>query len=129
VNGHSYDIPAAVAFNNLPVDTSYQNSYSITASSWSGGTETLTVSGLPNPLHLMGPFQVAGTCGSGTGEFYMTASTSTTISYSLASNPGNCAGGTFKFPDVRRFDEAVYGNDPSGNGPPQPPQGLQTVVK
>jgi len=128
VNGHSYDVPAAVAFNNLPIDTSYQNSYSITASSWSGGTETLTVSGLPNPLHLMGPFQVAGTCSSGTGEFYMTASTSTTVSYALASNPGSCAGGTFKFPDVRQFDEGVYVSDSSGGPPPQAPTGLQAVV-
>jgi hypothetical protein len=34
VNGHSYDVPAAIAFKNLPIDTSYQNSYTITASVW-----------------------------------------------------------------------------------------------
>lgn len=130
VNGHSYDIPAAVAFNNLPIDTSYQNSYSITGSNWSKGTETLTVSGLPNVLHLMGPFQVSGgACGTGSGEAYMTGSTSTTISYALASNPGSCSSGTFKFPDVRQFDERVYQSDPNGEPPPQAPTGLQAAVQ
>ena len=130
VNGHSYDIPAAVAFQNLPVDTSYQQSYSITGSSWSNGIETLTVSGLPNVLHLMGPLQVSGgACSTGTGEVYMTFSSSTTVSYALASNPGSCSGGTMKWPDVRQFDERVYQNDPSGNPPPQAPTGLQAAVQ
>ncbi len=131
VNGTAYDVPAAVAFNNLPIDTSYQQSYSITGSSWSSGTETLTVSGLPNVAHLMGGFQVIGVsaCNSGAGaEFVMTGSTSTTVSYALASNPGNCAGGTMKFPDVRQFDERVYQNDPGGN-PPQAPTGLTAAVQ
>jgi hypothetical protein len=130
VNGHSYDVPAAIAFKNLPIDTSYQNSYTITASVWVAGVETLTVSGLPNPLHLMGPFQIlGGNCGTGTGEAYITGSTSLTISYAAASNPGNCAGGTFKFPDVRQFDERVYQNDGSGDPPPEAPTGLQAAVK
>jgi hypothetical protein len=46
------------------------------------------------------------------GEFEMTGSTATTISYALAVNPGSCAGGTVKFPDVRQFDERVYQADP-----------------
>lgn len=129
VNGTAYDVPASIAFKNLPVDSTYQNSYSITSSSWSSGTETLTISGLPNTTHLMGPFQVTGTCSSGTGEFYMTSSNSATVSYALASNPGGCAGGTMKFPDVREFDERVYQNDPSGNPPPQAPTGLQATVQ
>ncbi len=129
VNGHSYDIPAAVAFKDLPIDTSFQISYSITGSSWLSGTETLTVSGLPNTLHLLGPFQISGgACNTGSGEAYMTGSTSTTISYALASNPGSCSGATFKFPDVRQFDERVYENDSSGDPPPQAPTGLQANV-
>jgi hypothetical protein len=129
VNGHAYDNPAAVAFRNLPIDTSYQRSYSITGSSWSGGIETLTVSGLPNVLHLMGPFQISGgACSSGTGEFYMTNSTSATVSYASASNPGSCSGGTMNWPNVRQFDERVYQSDSSGNPPPQAPTGLQTNV-
>jgi hypothetical protein len=30
VNGHAYGIPAAIAWQTLPIDTTYQNSYSIT---------------------------------------------------------------------------------------------------
>jgi hypothetical protein len=132
VNGTAYDIPAAIAFKNLPIDSSFQNSYSITGSSWSSGTETLTVSGLPNTTHLLGGFQITGVsaCNSPAGgEFQMTASTSTTVSYALPSNPGSCAGGTMKFPDVRQFDERVYENDPGGGNPPNPPTGLTAVVQ
>jgi len=124
VSGTAYDIPAQVAWKNLPIDSTYQNSYSITSSSWASGTETLTVSGLPNTTHLMGGFQITGVagCNSAAGsEFLMTGSTSTTISYALASNPGTCAGGTFKFPDVRQFDERVYAPDGGVGGPPPPP--------
>ena len=130
-SGFAYDIPASIAFKNLPIDTSYQNSYSITNSSWSSGTETLTVSGLKSgSSHIMGSFQVTGACSSGAGEYYMTSSSSTagTISYALASNPGSCSGGAVKFPDVRQFDERVYQNDPSGN-PPLAPTGLQATVQ
>lgn len=132
VNGTAYDIPAAIAFRNLPIDATYQNSYSITSSSWSSGTETLTVSGLPSSaLHIMGGFQITGVagCNSAAGaEFLMTGSTTTTISYALASSPGSCAGGTMLFPDVRQFDERVYENDSPGD-PPQGPTGLQAVVQ
>jgi|SRR5580704_11795160 hypothetical protein len=127
VNGTAYDTPASIAFKNLPIDASYQNSYSITGSSWSGGTETLTVSGLPNITHLLGGFQIAGGACAG-GEFFMTSSSSTTVSYALASNPGSCAGSTFKFPDVRQFDERVYENDPNSDPPPAPPTGLSAQV-
>jgi hypothetical protein len=128
VNGTAYDIPAEVAFKNLPIDPAYQNSYNITGSIWSSGTETLTVSGLPNITHLMGGFQVsAGACAG--GEFMMTASTSTTVSYALASNPGSCAGGTMKFPDVRQFDERVYALDGgSGDPVPLPPTNVTATV-
>jgi len=122
INGYAYDIPASLAFQKLPVDPTFQHSYSVTSSSWSNGTETLTVSGLPNVTHLLGPFQVTGgACSTGAGEGYMTASNSATISYALGSDPGSCAGGTFKFPDVRQFDERVYMADGSSLGDPPPP--------
>ncbi len=129
IAGHAYDIPASIAWQKLPIDTTYQTSYSVTGSSWSGGIETLTVSGLPNVTHLMGPFQISGgACSTGTGEALMTASNSATISYALAANPGSCAGGTFKFPDIRQFDERVYEADPSQTSTPtanpNPPTGL-----
>jgi hypothetical protein len=116
MSGHANDLPAAIAFKTLPVDTAYQNSYAVTGSSWANGTETLTVTGLPSgSSHIIGPFQVSGgACSTGTGEVYMTGSdpSAGTVSYVLASNPGSCAGGTFMFPDVRAFDEVVYQNDP-----------------
>jgi hypothetical protein len=132
VNGHANDIPAAIAFANLPIDASLQNSYSITGSAWANGTETLTVSGLPNLLHLMGGFQITGVaaCNSAAGaEFVMTTSTVATVSYTLASNPGNCAGGTMRFPDVRQFDERVYQADSSGSASVNPPTSLNAIIQ
>jgi hypothetical protein len=125
--GHAYDVPAAVAFTNLPIDSAYQNSYSITGSSWSSGVETLTVSGFT--ANQQGGFQITGACSSGAAEFLMTASSSTSISYNLASNPGSCAGGTVNWPDVHQFDERVYGNGSGGSSSPNPPTGLAAVVQ
>lgn len=117
VNGTAYTNPAGIAWASLPVDTTYQGSYSITNSSWAAGVETLTVSGIPNAHHLMGKFQISGgSCAtSGTAELNIIASTGTTVSYVLASNPGSCSGGSFLFPDVRLFDERVFQNDPAGS--------------
>jgi hypothetical protein len=125
VDGTAYDVPAAVAFQRLPIDPNYQQSFSITASHWSSGSETLTVDGLPSgSAHVMGGFQVTGASGCnspGGGEFVMTGSTATTVTYALAADPGNCAGGTLKFPDVRQFDERVYQADPPCEGGTCPP--------
>ncbi|HEY1805452.1 MAG TPA: hypothetical protein VGG45_13340 [Terracidiphilus sp.] len=145
VNGHCYDNPASIAYKTLPVDTTYQNSYSITASTWSNVSSTcapapapceiLTVSGLPSSGNrLMGPMQISGgscaTTGASTAtgsEVYMTHATSTTVTYSLASNPGACTG-TMLWPDVRQFDERVYeadsGSSTRGGTGPNPPTGL-----
>lgn len=139
VNGFVHDNPAHLAWRTLPIDTSFQNSYTITGSSWSGGTETLTVSGLPNSSAgtSFGPFQISGgacaTNGAGTAtgmEVTITGSTSATISYALASNPGSCTG-TMLWPDVRQFDQRVYQDDLSENGQsvPEPPTGLTSTVQ
>ena len=122
VSGYAYDIPAAVAFNStaaLPIDSIYQNTYSVSSYSWSGGVETIVVTGLPaNSAHIMGGFQISGAtgaCNSAAGmEFVMTGSTLSgttgTITYAI-SNPGSCSGGSMLFPDVRQFDEGVYETD------------------
>ena len=132
VNGHAYDNPAHLAWRTLPIDTAHQTSFAITGSSYSSGTETLTVSGLPSGTYVMGPFQINGgncaTSGAGTptgAEVSITNASSTTVSYALASNPGTCTG-TMLWPDVRQFDERVYQSDPNPNGTtsPAPPQGL-----
>ena len=131
-SGHAYDNPAALAWQYLPIDATYQNSYSVTGSSWSGGTETLTVSGIPNTNHFDGGFQLSGVssaCNPSGGELLMTSSSTTQVNYALASNPGVSCTGTMKWPDVRQFDERVYQND-SGGDPlaPFPPTGLGAVV-
>ena len=123
VGGHAYDIPASIAFAYLPIDTSYQSSYTVSSSSWSGGVETLNF-GTPfaSVTHIIGGLQISGsacaTSGAGTptgAEVFITTSTTTSVEYALASNPGSCAGGAMLFPDVRQFDERVYENDPAGN--------------
>ena len=137
-SGHSYPNPALLAWRTLPIDTSLQNSYTIVGSSWSNGTETLTVSGLPGGTQVFGPFQISGgacaTSGAGTAtgaEVTMTGSTSGTVSYALASNPGSCSG-TMLWPDVRQFNERVYQDDTSAStqsSGPEPPSGLTSTVQ
>ena len=125
VNGYAYDTPAAVAWEYLPIDTTYQNSYTITASSWSRHRDgDFTVSGSsPRAVqHVMGAFQLSGVnsaCSTGAtfggnGEILMTGSSTTQITYALPSNPSLSCTGTMKFPDVRQFDERVYEADSGG---------------
>lgn len=139
ISGHVYDNPAHLAWRHLPIDTSLQNHYTITGSSWSGGTETLTVSGLPGNLNdILGSFQISGgacaTVGAGTetgAEVTMTGSTTGSVSYALASNPGTCTG-TMLWPDVRQFDERVYQTDASQIGQssgPEAPIDLTSTVQ
>jgi hypothetical protein len=119
--GYAYSPPSRLAWLNLPVDSSMQTSYTITASSWTGQVETLTITGLPNIENLMGAFQLSGVnaaCLTGAtfgnnSEIQMTGSSSTQVTYALPSNPDvNCTG-TMLFPDVRQFDERVYESDPA----------------
>src|ERR1700683_931243 len=92
-NPHAKDIPAAVAWKNLPIDTNYQVSYTVSGSSWSGGIETVAVSS-SFPVTPMGGFQLsgaAGACNPSGGELIMTASGANSVSYALASHPrGRC---------------------------------------
>lgn len=64
----------------------------LVATSWSAGTATLTVpSGTPAPVGTQ--VIVAGACPSGyDGTYTVTASTATSVSYALPSNPGTCSG-------------------------------------
>jgi len=126
-NGHAYDIPAAIAWKNLPVDGAYQTSFTIAGSSWSGGVETLTVSGLTATPK--GEFQISG--GNCAGTYVMSNSSSTQVMYAAASNPGSCSGGTLKYPDIRQFSSSVYNPDGtiSGSNPPAPPTALSATVQ
>lgn len=156
VDGHAYDNAAAIAYKYLPIDTSLQNSFTITASTWSNNPSTCAiVSGGPSSStvpceiltvnlssinngsaeHIMGGFQLSGVNSAcippglpPNNEILMTGSNTTEIAYLLPTNPGvNCTG-TLLFPDVRQFDERVYENDPAGD-PPSPPTGLSAIVQ
>jgi hypothetical protein len=77
--GYAYDIPAAIAYTYLPIDSSLQSSYAITSSTWSNSPtgcatqagagaapcEILTVSmssavNTGSVQHIMGGFQLSG---------------------------------------------------------------------
>jgi peptidoglycan hydrolase-like protein with peptidoglycan-binding domain len=131
--GLAYNIPAAVAWATLPIDTSYQKSYTVTGATSTQQTGTyctesglsspcykvtLSVSGLPS-LAPVGAFEVGGmpsgyACPTTTGECQLTGSNSTagTVTYALSSSPSSyTSGGTFLYPDIRQFNEAVYEAD------------------
>lgn len=115
--GTANDIPAAKAWKTLPIDTSLQQSYIITgSSSFSGGIETLSVSGLPVGMHLMGPMKISGgTCDTAGAEVLITSNNSpsgtpTTISFARGSS---CSSGTILWPQVRQFDRSVFQSDSS----------------
>ncbi len=131
--GHANNIPAYIAWSTLPIDTNYQHSTAITASSWSGGVETLTFSnaafGGDAPI---GEFQISsGNCA---GTFMVTnVPSTTTLQYAVASNPGSCTSENLLWPDVRQFGSTVYQNDSSGSGsgsnPPAAPTSLSAIVQ
>lgn len=114
--GTANDIPAAKAWRTLPIDTSLQQSYAITGSSFTGGVETLTVSGLPVGMHLMGPMKISGgNCDTAGVEVNITSNnapggTPTTISYARGSS-ASCTTGSVLWPQVRQFNKAVFQND------------------
>jgi hypothetical protein len=136
-NNYANDIPAALAWETLPIDTTFQASYTVSSSSWSSGTETLTVATMPI-TYPDGGFQLSGAnaacypssgpsyTGRSDGEMLMTGSSTTTVRYALASNPGVSCTGTVKWPNVRQFDERVYENDPltQSGAAPNPPTNL-----
>jgi hypothetical protein len=114
--GFGYSIPAQKAWKTLPIDATFQTAYAITASSWAGGVETLTITGLPS-AGLVGEFQISsGPCA---GTFQVTGyagSPSTKVTYALAGNPGACGSVNVLWPDVRTFNETVYSLDPINGG-------------
>jgi hypothetical protein len=139
LNNYANDIPAAIAWKNLPIDTTFQASYTVSSSSWSGGTETLHVATMPITYPISG-FQLTGApaacsptsgvsfTGRPDGEILITQSTTTTIQYSLAINPGTSCTGTVKWPDVRQFDERVYAVDSQTGTVPAAPTNLAVIV-
>ncbi|MGH9432619.1 MAG: hypothetical protein ACRD3T_13840, partial [Terriglobia bacterium] len=123
VGGYSYSIPVQLCQANTPIDSAYQQTFTVTGASWSSGTVTLTIG--TNTLAPYTTVAVAGVSPSGyNGTFEVTAETGTTISYALTNNPGTyTSGGTVNYPNILLFNAAncypaAYG------GQPDPPTDL-----
>jgi hypothetical protein len=113
--GYAYDIPAKLAYENIPIDSSFNGSpISITGASWSSGNATINFLGA---LSLPGTaiVTVSGVTPSGyNGTFGINNQTSGSISFALPSNPGAyISGGTITYtPNILLFDAAAcYGLD------------------
>lgn len=125
VGHYSYQIPAQICYNNTAVDPAYQQTFTVSAASWSSGTATLTIG--TNSLATPKTITVSGISPSGyNGIYQITSSTSTSISYTLPSNPGTySSGGTVTWPNIRLFNAAkCYSN---AYGTPNPPTNLNAM--
>jgi hypothetical protein len=128
LGGFANHVPADLCYANSPVDTSYQKSFPVTAATWSSGTVTITA--LMGSI-AQGEITVSDvTPAAFNGTFQVTASTPTSISYSLASSPGAYAtGGSVFYPNVRLFNESnCYGQGVSQQQP-TPPTGVKAVLQ
>jgi hypothetical protein len=139
VGGHANNNPAALVWINSPVDPHYQVSYTIASASWSSGTETLnfssgtwstasTCSPVTPPICIPGgEIRISGASPSGlNGSYQVTASTTNSVSFALAANPGTFSSGTMLYPNVRLFTATAYG---ASSAAPVPPTGLTAVVQ
>jgi len=137
--GYANNNPAALVWQNSPVDANYQVSYTIASATWSSGRETLTFSGTPwsasngcstvtSPICVpTGEIRISGAVPSAlNGTYQVTASTSKTVSFALASNPGTFSSGAMLYPNIRLFTATAYGT--SSGSAPAPPAGLTAVV-
>jgi hypothetical protein len=128
VGGYANNIPAELCYANSPVDTSYQTSYTVSSASWSSGMETLTFpsSTFSSSLLPQGEIRISGVNPPGLdGTFQITASTTNSVSFALASNPGSFVSGAMLYPNVRLFNA---NNCYPASGKPAPPTGLTAVV-
>ena len=127
--GHANHIPAELCYVNSPVDQNYQNSYSVISASWSSGTETLTFAGgtFSSSLLPQGEIRISGANpGALNGTYQITGSTTATVKFAIASNPGSFVSGAMLYPNVRLFNaNNCYG----GSTPPVPPTQLTAVVQ
>jgi hypothetical protein len=116
VGGYSNNNPAANCFSNSPVDTRYATSSSVSNASWSGGIATATIGSTATDVNPAATITVVGMNPAGYNCQHCTviSTTSASVSYSLANNPGSSGfGGTAYWPDVASFNaDACY----AGNG-------------
>jgi hypothetical protein len=130
VGGFAYNIPSQQAFKNTPVDTSYSPATTGVTGSWSGGTATINLGSAAASVVPASSITVTGMAPAGYNcqHCTVTASTATTVSYAVASNPGGSgSGGTAYWPDILSFNENIYYAG-TGNGPTAP-SGLTAIVQ
>ena len=132
VGNYSYQIPAQMCYNNTSVDPAYQQTFTVSAASWSSdpapGTVTLTIG--TNSLATPQTITVSGISPSGyNGMYQITSSNSTSVSYTLPTNPGiYLSGGTVTWPNIHLFNAAnCYPN--AYGGAPNPPTHLNSVAE
>lgn len=106
VGGYSYAIPAQLCYANTPIDSSYQQTFTVTSASWSSGIVTLNIGS--NGLAANETVTVSGVAPSAyNGKYQILSSTSTGISYTLRVNPGAyISGGTVTYPNILLFNAA-----------------------
>lgn len=129
VGGYANGIPAYQAFMAGSDDSTYTTPYSGVTATWSGGTATVTIGSAAANMWISGTITISGMTpvGYNCNHCVLTATTGTTVSYAVATNPGgNGSGGTAYWPDVISFNENVYYG---GGGGPNPPTGLNAVVQ
>jgi len=122
LGGYANGIPAYQAFLATPVDSTYATPYTGVTGSWSNGTATVTVGSIAANMWVSGTITISGMTPSGYNctHCVLTATTGTTVSYAVATNPGgNGSGATAYWPDIISFNENVYYGQGGGVKPPQ----------
>lgn len=112
VNHMSYQIPAQICFNHMPIDQSYQQSFPISNAVWSSssqGNTVVTVAPMPVKLTVGDYIMVTGVTPNGyNGRFHIMGTVQiggTSMQYRLPINPGaNGSGGQVTIPNVRVFN-------------------------
>lgn len=116
--GHSYAIPAQLCYENTPIDPSYQQSFPVTGATVASGywpyNVTMTIG--TNSIPQWGTITVSGANPSTfDGTFQVVATTSTTVTYGMQTNPGTyTSGGTVAWPNILLYNAtncypAAYG--------------------
>jgi hypothetical protein len=136
VGGFANAIPAQLAFQNLPIDSAYSVSSKVTAASCSNNTATVTIGSQAANVDAGTVIVVTGVSPAGYNCTDRTAcqvssTTSSTVSYPVASCPGGfVSGGQATAPSVLAFNAASsYSGGGSTQNPPPPPENLSVIVQ
>ena len=108
--GHSYSIPAALCYTHSPIDSAYQQSYSVTSAAFASGSPgTITFTIGRNSLSGASEITVTGVNPPRYNGTYSIASvTSTTVTVDVRTTLGTyVSGGTITYPNIRVFNPSI----------------------